>query len=84
MLITAFVTPPILRYFDPRQDIIIEIDASNFAIGCVLSQDWNDKLHPVAFHSRKMSSAERNYEIHDKELLVIVEVWGYGASIVKD
>ena len=79
-LLTAFSTPPILRHYDPRTDVIIETDASNFAIGCVLSQDWNNKLHPVAFYSRKMSSMERNYEIHDKELLAIVEafkVWSH-------
>src|SRR5947209_1928270 len=38
-LLTAFSTPPILRHYDPRTDVIIETDASNFAIGCVLSQD---------------------------------------------
>src|SRR5205807_8356273 len=79
-LLTAFSTPPILRHYDPRTNVIIETDASNFAIGCVLSQDWKNKLHPVAFHSRKMSSEERNYEIHDKELLAIVEafkVWSH-------
>src|SRR5437660_3489214 len=74
-LLTAFTTPLILNNYDPRTDVIIETDASNFVIGCVLSQDWNNKLHPVAFHSKKMSSAERNYEIHDKELLAIVEAF---------
>src|SRR5205807_5908402 len=79
-LLTAFSTPPILKHYNPRTDVIIETDATNFAIGCVLFQDWNNKLHPVAFHSRKMSSAEQNYEIHDKELLAIVEafkVWSH-------
>ena len=52
----------------------MEIDASDFALGTVLSQLGDgEKLHPVAFHSRKFSAAEINYEIHDKELLVIVD-----------
>ena len=52
----------------------METDASDFAIGAVLSQrDEENRLHPVAFHSRKFSPAEINYEIHDKELLAIVE-----------
>jgi len=39
-----------------------------------LSQkDDEGKLHPVAFHSRKLMPAEINYEIHDKELLAIVD-----------
>jgi len=33
------------------------------------------RLHPVAFHSRKLNDAELNYEIHDKELLAILEAF---------
>ena len=53
--------------------MIIETDASDFAIGAILSQqDEESRLHPVAFHSRKFQPAEINYEIHDKELLAVV------------
>jgi hypothetical protein len=42
-------------------------------LGAVLSQNGEDKwLHPVEFHSQKFTAAEINYEIHDKELLAIV------------
>ena len=52
----------------------MEIDASDFALGAVLSQLGDGKkLHPVAFHYRKFSAVEINYEIHDKELLAIVD-----------
>ena len=54
---------------------MVETDASNFALGCVLSQYQGKQLHPVAFHSCKLRSAEWNYEIHDKELLAIMEVF---------
>jgi hypothetical protein len=51
----------------------METDASDFAIGAVLSQRFEDgKLHPNAFFSRKMQPAEINYEMHDKEMLAIV------------
>jgi hypothetical protein len=69
----AFTSTPILKHFDPMLEVIIETDASNFAIGYILSQKYNGRLHPVAFHSRKMEPPERNYDIHDKELLVVVE-----------
>ena len=52
----------------------METDASDFALGAVLSQMSIDgKLHPVVFYSRKFFAAEINYEIHDKELLAIVD-----------
>ena len=54
---------------------MVETDASDFALGYVLSQFKEKRLHPVAFHSRKLNPAERNYEIHDKELLAILEAF---------
>ncbi|CCE34844.1 uncharacterized protein CPUR_08783 [Claviceps purpurea 20.1] len=70
----AFSTAPILVHFDPSIPAIVEADASDFALGGVLSQKGADgKLHPIAFHSRKFCPAEMNYEIHDKELLAIVD-----------
>ena len=70
----AFTSAPILGHVDPEKPFIIEADASDFALGSILSQQGNDeKLHPVAFHSRKFDAAEINYEIHDKELLAIVD-----------
>jgi len=71
-----FTTAPILAYFNREKPVIIETDALDFTIGAVLSQrDPEERLHPVAFHSRKFQPAEINYEIHDKELLAIVDVF---------
>ena len=69
-----FTTAPILSHFDAQKPVIIETDASDFAIGAILSQ-WNneERLHPVAFHYGKFQPAEINYKIHDKELLAIVD-----------
>jgi RNase H-like domain found in reverse transcriptase/Reverse transcriptase (RNA-dependent DNA polymerase)/Integrase zinc binding domain/Chromo (CHRromatin Organisation MOdifier) domain len=68
-----FTTAPILALFNPETEIVVETDASDYAIGACLSQkDTDGRLHPVAFYSRKMSPAEKNYDIHDKELLAIV------------
>ena len=63
-----------ITHFDPEKPLIIEADASDFALGSILSQQGDDeKLHHVAFHSRKFDAAEINYEIHHKELLAIVD-----------
>ena len=51
----------------------VETDASEHAIGGVLSQEQDGKWRPIAFLSRMMQPAEQNYEIYDKELLAIVE-----------
>jgi transposase InsO family protein len=67
-------TSPILRIFDHEKEAFLETDASDYAIGAVLNQkDENGKLVPTAFYSRKMTEPELNYDIHDKELMAIVE-----------
>ena len=53
----------------------METDASDFTLGCVFSQFKDKRLHPVEFHSRKLSDAERNSDIHKKELLAILEAF---------
>jgi hypothetical protein len=71
----VFTLTPILKRFDPTLEVIIETDASNFAIGCILFQKQNGRLHLVAFYSRNMEPADRNHDIHDKELLAVVEAF---------
>jgi len=51
----------------------VETDTSGHAIGEVLFQEQDGKWKPIAFLSKTMQPAERNYEIYDKKLLVIVE-----------
>jgi hypothetical protein len=72
MLKRRFTSAPILRHFDPTLPTVMETDASDFTNGAVLSQQVEGRLHPVAFHSRKMDKAEISYEIHDKEMLAVV------------
>ena len=47
-------------------------NASDFEIGAVLSQVWDDGEHPVAYESRKLNAAEGNYTTHEKELLAVI------------
>ena len=59
-----FAEEVILAYPNPDKPFIVETDASGFALGGILSQeDSQGRLRPIAFHSRKLSSAEHNYEI---------------------
>jgi hypothetical protein len=71
---TTFTTAPILVHQDFFKPFNMETNASNFALRVVLSQEGDRRrLHLLAFHSRKFSAAKINYEIHNKELLAIVD-----------
>ena len=68
----CLTSSPTLLYPDPAKPFIVECDASNYAIGAILSQrDDENKLHPVAYFSRCLNNAELNYSITEKELLAI-------------
>ena len=67
-----FTSGPILQHFVDERPTRLETDASDVGIGAVLLQQNDDKWHPIAFASRTMSPAERNYEVHDKEMLAVV------------
>lgn len=68
-----FICAPILTIFDQEKQIILETDVSDYALEmCVSQPDVNGLLRPVAFYLRKIVPAEMNYEIHDKELLIIM------------
>ncbi|CAI7810857.1 unnamed protein product [Closterium sp. NIES-54] len=69
------VSPPVLRIADQSRPFEVVTDASDFAIGAVLLQDFGNGLQPIAYESRKLQAAERNYSIHDKEMLAIIHAF---------
>lgn len=70
-----FTSASILRHFNPDLPITLFADSSGFALSGILCQPDPDTglLRPVAFWSRKCIPAECNYDIHDREMLAIVE-----------
>ena len=69
----VFMTKPVLAAPDLDKEFRVETDASNYATGGVLSMKCSDeKWRPVVFISKSLSDTERNYEIHDKEMLAVV------------
>ena len=64
---------PVLKTFDPRLPVFVTTDASSVAIGAVLEQETKGERLPVAFTSRTLNPAERNYSPHELELLAIVD-----------
>ncbi|KAG1929495.1 hypothetical protein F2P79_022926 [Pimephales promelas] len=77
---SRFVSAPILITPDSSRQFVVEVDASEVGVGAVLSQrsPVDDKMHPCAFFSHRLSPAERNYDIGNRELLAVklaLEEW---------
>jgi len=74
-----FTQELVLAAPDLDKKMRMEVDVSDYATGGVLSMECEDNLwRPVAFLSKSLNETERNYKIHDKEILTIVrglEAW---------
>ncbi|KAF7640894.1 hypothetical protein LDENG_00007310, partial [Lucifuga dentata] len=75
-----FTSSPILQLPEPDHQLVVEVDASDVGVGAVLSQRSaeDNKIHPCAFFSRRLTPAERNYDIGNRELLAVklaLEEW---------
>ena len=70
------MTAPILHHFDLSLLPVVKTDTSDYAIAGILSLCAEDgEIYPVAFYSCMLTSAELNYDTHDKELLAVFEVF---------
>ena len=74
----AFTTAPVLAHchWIPDTQITVETDTSNYVLAAILSITTpSGELHPIAFHSQTFTSPECNYDVHNKELLTIIEAF---------
>ena len=73
---SKLVQSPVLAYPDFNKSFVLETDASIRGLGAVLSQTQaDDRLHPVAYASRALSPAEKNYAVTELETLAVV--WAF-------
>ncbi len=69
----VFTFKIILHHYNSDHKIVIEINASNYIFKDILSQyDENKIFHSIAYFSKKHNSVECNYEIYDKEFMIII------------
>ncbi|GBM57544.1 hypothetical protein AVEN_97656-1 [Araneus ventricosus] len=61
----------LLVYPSPDARLSLTYDASDRALGSVLSQEENGEWKPLAFFSRKLTPAEQRYSVYDRELLAV-------------
>ncbi len=81
----VFTFNVILHHYNSDHKIVIEINALNYMFKDILFQyDENNVLHSVAYFSKKHNSVECNYEIYDKELMIIVHIFEKWCSKLED
>jgi len=69
-----FITTLIVVHFHFKQEMILETDASDYALEAILfSRQLKKKIYSCAFLSWKFSPPEMNYDIHDKEMSAIIQ-----------
>ncbi|KAK7089584.1 uncharacterized protein [Littorina saxatilis] len=66
------ISKPVLLLPDPSKPFVLRTDASDIAVGAVLMQDQGQGLQPLAYASKKLSKAEKNYSVIEKECLGVV------------
>jgi len=75
----VFMTEPVLAILDIDREMRVEANASDYAMeGVLLLKCEDGKWRLVAFISKSLNATERNYEIHDKEMLAVIrclEAW---------
>jgi hypothetical protein len=76
LLKTAILAAPVLMAYDEDLPVICHTDACDEALaGAVEHELPNGEIRPIGFYSKKLNPAERNYSVHDKELLAIVKTF---------
>ena len=72
----AFTTVLVLTHWIPVTQITVQTNASDYVLIAILSiMTPSSELHPIVFHSQMFKTPECNYNVHDKELLTIVEAF---------
>ncbi|KAJ8010194.1 hypothetical protein DPEC_G00072460 [Dallia pectoralis] len=74
-LIECLVKPPVLGFPDFTKPFELHTDASNQGLGAVLYQHQEDKLRVIAYGSRTLTTAEKNYHLHSGKLEFLALKW---------
>jgi len=79
LLKQLFTLYPVLQNPDPDKHYILDTDASKFAVGATLNQDYSDSRHPIGFFSKVLNPAECNYDIycHDSRPLLFISPFSH-------
>jgi len=80
-----FTKEPVLAALNLDKKMKMEVDTLNYTTERVLSMEYKDgKWQPVAFLSKSLNETERNYKIHDKEMLAVIRELENWRHLLKD
>ena len=84
----ALTSEPVLRHPRMGQPFVIDPDSSQYCIGAVLQQSFEDpdkthRLHPIAYESKKLTETEQNYSTQERELLAVKHALNHWRHIVE-
>jgi hypothetical protein len=74
-LIQCLVSVPVMAYPEPNNSFVLHTDASESGLGAVLYQQQNDVLRVIAYGSRTLTTAEKNYHLHSGKLEFLALKW---------
>ena len=74
-LIQCLVSVPVMAYPEPNSPFVLHTDASESGLGAVLYQQQNDILRVIAYGSRTLTTAEKNYHLHSGKLEFLALKW---------
>jgi len=84
----ALTSPPCLAHYNPAKEVFIDVDCSDKVIGGVLQQymvdkDGKQRLHPIAFESKKLSPTEQRYSAQEREMLTVKHCLNHWRHLVE-
>lgn len=80
----CLISAPVLSCPDYSKSFEVHTDASNFGIGAMLTQSIDGKEHPIAYMSKSLSAAEKNYSITERETLAVVVALEYWRCYIEN
>lgn len=84
----CITSAPILKTPDFTRPFLLQTDASDYAVGAALLQEFDDGLHPVAFASEKLQPRETRYSVIERECVAIIcgiqkfDMYQYGKEFI--
>ena len=72
LLKKKLVECPVLKYPNFKKPLFVHTNSSRFALGAQLCQVFEDRCHPIAYHSKMLNAAQQRYSTYERKALAII------------